>query len=579
MKLFKQAKNDELTALKESNSDKLSELKKYNQKALKELQASIKEQKKALESGIDETASEVEVTSEMYARAAELSDMAIRDMADNANKMGTNINSIMFAYMGLAKGNATMLDNLKVGYGGTQTEMLRLAKDMGVVDESVKSFGDISFDKAIEAIHKLQEKLEITGTSAEEAAGTIQGSAGSIKAAWSNLVTALADPNADLTTYIDNFVQSAITMGENMIPAFERALEGVGRFIEGMATAIAEKLPEIIQNDLPKFIQSGVSAIMALIQGMANAVPEIVKAVKDLIPVITKTVTENLPLIISAGMELLIGLTEGIVDALPELIPAIVECIATITDALTDPDMLTKIWQAALDLVLTLVEGIVENVDELIDAAFQVIGNLVDFILRPENIEKLIECMFKVQIALAEGLIKAIPVVLKGATELVWRMWETYQNGNWHDLGWNIIQGVWDGLKKAWNDLTRWWGDAWNGLIDGAKNMLGIHSPSRVFAQIGGYMAEGLGDGWQDEFSDVKDNIENGLDFNAGDVSINGKNAYNNGISGVNAGSNNFYFYFNFDNISGNKEDMEENAELFMNIFAEKMSRRERVFG
>ena len=133
--------------------------------------------------------------------------------------------------------------------------------------------------------------------------------------------------------------------------------------------------------------------------------------------------------------------------------------------------MLTKIWQTALDLVLTLVEGIVENVDELIDAAFQVIENLVDFILRPENIEKLIECMFKVQIALAEGLIKAIPVVLKGATELVWRMWETYQNGNWHDLGWNIIQGVWDGLKKAWNDLTRWWGDAWNGLIDGAYTL------------------------------------------------------------------------------------------------------------
>lgn len=492
--------------------------------------------------------------------------------------------SIQYAYQGFAKQNYVMLDNLKLGYGGTAAEMARLINDSGVLGDTMtvtaKNINTVSFDKIIEAIHVVQENLGIAGTSSEEAAGTIQGSAGSIKAAWSNLVTAFATPDADLSVYIDNFVNSAIVMGENMIPAFERALEGVGKFIEGMAKAISEKLPEIIEKDLPNFIQSGVSAIMAVIQGISNAIPEIVKAVKQLIPIIVKTVTENLPLIIQSGMELLIGLADGIVDALPELIPAVVECIAVLTDTLTNPDMLTKIFQTALDLVLTLVEGLVENVDELVDAAFEIIDNLVDFILRPENIGKLIECMFRVQVALAEGLIKAIPEVIKGIIELVWRMSETLQNGNWHDLGWNIIQGVWEGLQKAWGDLSKWWTDSWNGIVDGAKNMLGIHSPSKVFAQIGGYMAEGLGEGWQDEFSDVKDNIESGLDFNANGIStdISGTNTYKNSGSGVGMGGNNIYFYFNIDNVSGNKEDLEENAELLMQIFTEKMSRKGVVF-
>lgn len=492
-------------------------------------------------------------------------------------------------------------------YGGTAAEMARLINESGVLGDEMtvtaQTVNTVSFDKIIEAIHRVQAEMgvsgismeeatalvesgtmtqeeawELLGTTAKEGATTLQGSTGSIKAAWSNLVTAFATPDADLSVYIDNFVNSAIVMGENMIPAFERALEGVGKFIEGMAKAISEKLPEIIEKDLPNFIQSGVSAIMAVIQGISNAIPEIVKAVKQLIPIIVKTVTENLPLIIQSGMELLIGLAEGIVDALPELIPAIVECIATITDALTDPDMLTKIWQTALDLVLTLVEGIVENVDELIDAAFKIVENLVDFILKPENISKLIECMLRVQIALGEGLIKAIPEVIKGVAQLIEKIGKKFLETDWSDFGWNIVQGVWDGLKKSWNDLTQWWGNAWNGLVDSAKDWLGIHSPSKVFAQIGGYMAEGLGEGWQDEFSDVKDNIENGLDFNAGDVSINGKNAYNNGVSGVNTGSNNFYFYFTIDNVNGNREDMEDNADLLMQIFTEKMSRRGVVF-
>ena len=165
------------------------------------------------------------------------------------------------------------------------------------------------------------------------------------------------------------------------------------------------------------------------------------------------------------------------------------------------------------------------------------------------------------------------------SAQLIEKIGRTFYETDWSDFGWNIVQGVWDGLKKSWNDLTQWWGNAWNGLVDSAKSWLGIHSPSTVFAQIGGYMAEGLGEGWQDEFSDVKDNIESGLNFDAGDISVNGRGTYSNGVSGASASSNNsFYFYFNVDHVSGNIDDMEENAEKLMQIFTEKMARMGAVF-
>lgn len=464
--------------------------------------------------------------------------------------------------------------------------MARLINDSGILGDTMtvtaKTVNDVSFDKMIEAIHIIQEQMGIAGTSAEEGSKTIQGSWNALKASWSNLVTALASPETDLSEYINNVVDTAVAMGENMLPAIEQSLVGIGELIEKVLPVVMDKIPEILNNDLPKLLESASNMITTIVQGITQNIPQIAKAAIQIINTLTGSIIKNLPEIIKAAMELIVELGKGIVEALPELIPAIVECIATITDALTNPDMLSNIWQAALELIIELVEGLVENVDELIDAAFEIVENLVEFILKPENIAKLIECMLRVQLALAEGLIKAIPEVIKGVAQLIEKIGRTFYETDWSDFGWNIVQGVWDGLKKSWNDLTQWWGNAWNGLVDSAKSWLGIHSPSKVFAQIGGYMAEGLGEGWQDEFSDVKDNIESGLDFNAGDVSANanGTGAYSNGISGIGAGNNNsFYFYFNIDNVNGgNREDLEENAEMLMQIFTEKMSRMGAVF-
>ena len=170
------------------------------------------------------------------AKSAELADMAIRDMADNANKMGASMEAIQYAYQGLAKGNATMLDNLKVGYGGTSTEMLKLAKDMGVIDESVKSFNDIGFDKSIIAIHKLQEKMGITGTTAKEASSTIEGSFNSMKGAWENFITALAG-GGNLDESMKRLIETTKTWLGNLIPV-------VKRIAENLVKIIGEKISE-----------------------------------------------------------------------------------------------------------------------------------------------------------------------------------------------------------------------------------------------------------------------------------------------------------------------------------------------
>lgn len=256
-------------------------------------------------------------------KAAEIADMAIIDMADNANKMGTSIESIQYAYQGFAKQNYTMLDNLKLGYGGTQAEMARLVNESGVMGKAFKATAEnvksIPFDKLIEAIHKTQENMGITGTTAKEASSTIEGSVSSMKAAWSNLLTSIADDNADLGKSIDQFVDSAITAGQNVIPRVKQIVEGFKKLIGSLVTDVFPKLkkemPEltpiiepfewIIKNykmvvtaigsiiaafvatKITSFVTSIISTVSALVnaakaaEGFAGAVGGIAKAISS----------------------------------------------------------------------------------------------------------------------------------------------------------------------------------------------------------------------------------------------------------------------------------------------------------
>ncbi|MGN0974786.1 MAG: hypothetical protein ACI4OL_02215, partial [Gemmiger sp.] len=210
-------------------------------------------------------------------KAAKIADLAITDMADNANKMGTDMEAIQNAYQGFAKQNYTMLDNLKLGYGGTQAEMIRLINDSGILNETISDLDNVTFDQMIEAIHVVQTNMGITGTTAKEASTTIQGSIASMKSAWTNLLTGIADENQDLDVLIGNFVESVATAGENIIPRVEQILSGIGDLIVRLAPVIAENLPRLIEAILPDLI----NAVATLATSLASAMPELLSALVD----------------------------------------------------------------------------------------------------------------------------------------------------------------------------------------------------------------------------------------------------------------------------------------------------------
>lgn len=212
------------------------------------------------------------------AKAAKIADMAITDMSDNANKMGTSMEMIQNAYQGFAKQNFTMLDNLKLGYGGTKEEMLRLVKDAGVVNDSVKSINDVSFDQIIDAIHIVQTNMGITGTTAKEASETIEGSTQSVKASWENLMVAIADENADLYGSLQQFTGSVETMLQNAVPRIKVIVQGV---LTSIRKLLRQHAPEFSREVLP-------------------VIEKIGKAVKDVGSFIIKNFSKIVPIVLSA---------------------------------------------------------------------------------------------------------------------------------------------------------------------------------------------------------------------------------------------------------------------------------------
>ena len=218
-------------------------------------------------------------------QAAELANMAVQDMADNANKMGTDLSSIQTAYQGFAKQNYTMLDNLKLGYGGTKDEMIRLVNDSGILEKKIDSLDGITFDQLIEAIHKIQEEMGITGTTATEAASTISGSKASLKAAWQDLLTAVAgdgtDQSISLDESLENFKTSFKTYMDNYLPVLTSTVENLGTLVDGVAEAVASMPKNILSN----LFQAGLGAGAEMIGGVS-------KVVNWLIGSITEALTE-----------------------------------------------------------------------------------------------------------------------------------------------------------------------------------------------------------------------------------------------------------------------------------------------
>lgn len=395
--------------------------------------------------------------------AARLTDVAMRSIADNFNTFGTDIESVQNAFQGFAKGNYMMLDNLSLGYGGTKKEMERLISDANKYAKTIGETSNLSIDSfadIVKAIELVQKKQGIYETTSKEAATTIQGSLNMTKAAWENLLVAIADEDADFDTAIDNLIESATAAGENLIPRIEQVIKGMGRAIE--------KLLPIALSEAPKAI--------------ARYAPEVLKSIKSLFSVIyislqnllTETDWNALGGKIATGINAIDwqSLFAMFVNNFSNQVIALLDLLIGFVETID--------WYKLGENIINSTIAMVENIDwaSVISKAFELLGAAIGGIK-----------------SLADGLAQATWDAIKAGFEAT----KNYFNKYIEDAGGNVIEGLFNGIIHAVSSIGSWiYSNIFKPFIDGFKNAFGIHSPSTVMAQMGKFIIDGLVNGIKD---------------------------------------------------------------------------------
>ena len=385
--------------------------------------------------------------------SADLADMAITDMADNANKMGTSMESLQNAYRGFSRGNFTMLDNLSLGFSGTKEgmqELLKQAEEISGIEYDISSYADI-----VEAIHVVQEEMGITGTTAKEAAGTIQGSAGSVKAAWENLVTGLGDSNADLDTLIGNFMDSLSTMGENLLPIIERALEGVAKLIEKLAPVIADKIPELVPKLVPPLLNAATKIVAALVKALPSLIKVLVQQIPTIAMELGKAILSTAPQILGAviqiGGQILAFIPKLFMDLIGLVFKGVGELLAGIVDFIVSwagvfADIFSGLWEG----FKAILQSFGEFFAEIWNGIQEVFSVVIDFFSE----------MFT-------GAWDAIVAVWDAVTGWFQGVWDGIVGVFSGVASWfgGIFQDAWDAVTGIWDEITGFFGDLWDDIV------------------------------------------------------------------------------------------------------------------
>lgn len=476
--------------------------------------------------------------------AARYADMAITDMSDNANKMGTSMEMIQDAYQGFAKQNYTMLDNLKLGYGGTKEEMQRLLADaerLSGLKFDISSYADI-----VDAIHIVQTEMGITGTTALEASTTIQGSLASVKAAWTNLSTGFADETQDLDGLITNFTDSVGTAFGNLVPRITAAISGFGMAIPKLASVLTNELPGMIESTLPVLV----SAVTDLVVAFVEAWPSFITMITDMLPMLIETIVNALPELLPALIGGIVALIAGIANALPTIIVAIVDALPTVIQSICTalienipiliqgaiqlvlgivqalPEIITSLIDVMPDIIMMIIETVISNAGLFIEAAVEIIFAVVSAL--PEIFLTLVTKLLELVTSLAEKINDKWPKFKAAAKEWISKLWdgikEKWENvKTWASNAWDkfvedirdigprllsagkeLVNNIWDGIKSVWNDLTSWVSDAWNSLwgitsttssktgkkIVSVGQIAGSHASGLNYVPFDGYVAE-----------------------------------------------------------------------------------------
>lgn len=363
--------------------------------------------------------------------AAELADKIINAEADVVAATGNSQEAVQNAFNGIMKSNYTMLDNLQIGITPTKEgfqDVIDKVNEWNAANGRATEYQIENLADCQSALVDYIEMVGMQGYASREAADTIQGSVASMKGAWENLLTGIADDNANFSELTSSFVDSVVTVGGNIIPRVNVIIQGLTQLITEASQTIIPMAVQILLENLPSIVAAGMDLITALVNGVLDNIDLLISCVLELVDTIVDKLIENLPTLVDGGIKLIVALAGGLIEALPQLAAKVPQIIQTIV----------------------------------------------------------------------KSLISGIPDILS--------------------VGKDLIRGLWDGISSLGDWL---WGcvkGLFSGVIDGVKNLLGIHSPSKVFAGIGGFMAEGLGDGFGEKFASIKKDIEGSMTFDAAEI-------------------------------------------------------------
>ena len=494
--------------------------------------------------------------------AAAAADRAMTDISDNANKMGTDMQSIVDTYQSLARGNYQMLDNLKLGYGGTKSEMERMIADANAVKKANGEMANLSVDSfadVTEAIHIIQNEMGITGTTAKEAESTISGSVGMMKASWQNLLTGMADDTMDFDQLIANFVDSVQAAATNLVPRIATVMggiiklieallpeipallqeflptlvEGVTTLIQGLANVLPDVLDTLLEvlptfltaliELLPTILETLISMTASIIQSLAEMMPTVVDAIVTVIPLLVSTLVENLPTILEAGIQLFMAL----VDAIPQIIPPLMEALPSIIEAIVNmmANNIELILNAGIQLLMAIVDALPVIIQSLVENLPKIITTIVTVLI--QNLPSILNAAIQLFMALIQAIPQVLPLIVQAIPQIVSAIVQALTSPEMIEslkaAGSELIKGLWQGIS----DMTTWIGEKIKGfgdsVVSGLKSFFGIASPSKLMENmIGKNLALGIGKGFEENIGKVNREIQDAMNFEDATFNVNG---------------------------------------------------------